>query len=430
MHLETDSTLHYRDGALHMEAVALNAVADAHGTPCYVYSRAYIEDKYQALSGAFAATPHRIHYSVKANSNLAVLQVLHALGAGFDIVSGGELSRVLAIGADPRDVVFSGVGKSSAELSFALKSGIGCFNVESRSELECLSNIAQGLNVTAPVSLRVNPNVDAQTHPYISTGLKENKFGIPAEEALDAFTLATQLPHLNVIGIDCHIGSQINQIEPLLEALQHILQLTDELKKLDLQLEHIDLGGGMGVTYADEAPLDIEAYGAGVAQLMHNRELEVLLEPGRSLTANAGVLLTEVEYLKPGETIDGTNFAIVDAAMNDLIRPALYSAHHDVVPLNIPQQDPQHHWDIVGPVCESGDFLARNRALDPQPGERLAVTSAGAYGMVQASNYNSRPRACEVLVEQDSFRLIRRRETIADQLRLEVLEQTADNGNE
>ncbi len=422
MNLATDTTLAYRDGTLYMEDVALDTVADALGTPTYVYSSAYMRERLEHLHDAFAATPHRIHYSVKANSNLSVLKLFNALGTGFDIVSAGELARVLAIDADPAGVVFSGVGKTTAELSFALKSAIGCFNVESTGELERLAGLAEQLNVTAPVSLRVNPDVDAATHPYISTGLKENKFGIAIDHALAAYQTAAELPSLDIVGIDCHIGSQINQVEPLLQALNSLLSLVDELTDRGIELEHIDLGGGMGITYADEAPLDTAAYGAGVAQLLHDRDLTVVLEPGRSLTANAGVLLTQVEYLKPADVDDAPNFAIVDAAMNDLIRPALYDAHHDVLPLKHPGAATANPtWHVVGPVCESGDFLARSRALALAPGERLAIASAGAYGMVQASNYNSRGRACEVMVDGDTFHLARRRETIQDQLRLELL---------
>ena len=414
-----DSILHRQAERLYVEDVCLEDIASAVGTPAYIYSAAYIRSAIAQLQQAFAATPARIHYAVKANSNLSILALVHELGCGFDIVSGGELSRVLAAGGDATSVIFSGVGKSTEEIDFALKAGIGCFNVESAAELQRIARRAENLRCTAPVSVRVNPNVDANTHPYISTGLQQNKFGVPAELALQLYEQAAASDTLVIKGIDCHIGSQINEIEPLLEALQRLLELVDELSSRAISLEHIDLGGGMGITYQDEAPLDIEAYGAGVAQLLAGRSLNIALEPGRSIVANAGVLLTRVEYLKPSVAEGAPNFAVVDAAMNDLIRPALYQAWHDVVVASPVESVDATTWDIVGPVCETGDFLAKQRELALMPDTLLAVLNAGAYGMVQASNYNSRGRPCEVLIDGDSFRVIRRRETISDQLRLE-----------
>ncbi len=411
--------LHYRDGNLFMDGVDLAAVAAAAGTPAYVYSKQYISERINALNSAFAQTRHRIHYAVKANSNLAILALCKDLGTGFDIVSGGELSRVLTAGADAASVIFSGVGKSVEEIDFALKAGISCFNVESESELRRISERAANLQRVAPVSVRVNPDVDAQTHPYISTGLKQNKFGVAADHALRLYAQAAADKNLHITGIDCHIGSQISSCEPLLEALTRLLELVDQLAAQGIHLQHIDLGGGMGVTYEDEEALDFAEYGASVQQILAGREHTIYLEPGRSIVANAGVLLTRVEYTKPAAAADAPSFAVVDAAMNDLIRPALYQAWHRVMPLKEAGLNGHTPWDVVGPVCESGDFIAKSRQLDVNAADLLAVTSAGAYGMVQASNYNSRSRACEVLVDGDTFRTVRRRETIEDQLRLE-----------
>ncbi len=403
-----------------MEGAALSDIADAVGTPVYVYSSEYIVDRLNAFATAFAGVPHRVHYSVKANSNLAILALCHAQGAGFDIVSGGELSRVLAAGGNAEDVIFSGVGKSTEEIDFALKVGIGCFNVESPGEMARIANRASVLGTTAPVSIRVNPDVDPKTHPYISTGLQQNKFGVPVEAALDLYRDAASNPTLSIRGIDCHIGSQITSPEPLLEALSCLIDLIDKLANEGIDIEHVDLGGGMGIRYSDETPLDLENYGRQVADLMSGRPQQILLEPGRSIVANSGVLLTRVEYLKVAGKTNAPNFAVVDAAMNDLIRPALYQAEHTVVPVTESPAEEQN-WDIVGPVCESADFLAKNRLLALNEGDLVAVTTTGAYGMVQASNYNSRNRACEVLVNGDAFSVVRRRETIEDQLRLERL---------
>lgn len=410
----------YQQDELHIEQTALSKIADAVGTPAYVYSKSYLTNQYNLLSEALSSTPHQIHYSVKANSNLAILTLFKSLGAGFDIVSSGELSRVLAIGGDPKSVIFSGVGKSVEEINFALKAGIGCFNVESRGELLRIMAQAELLGCVANVAIRVNPNVDAKTHPYIATGLKENKFGVTKEEAFALYLLAADNPAINLTGIDCHIGSQINEPEPLLQALTSILELRDALEKEGISLQHIDLGGGFGVRYQDETPLDINDWGASVGQILGGRDLQLRVEPGRFLTANAGVLLTRVEYLKIAEEPDHKNFAVVDAAMNDLLRPSLYQAWHGVLPVDKSSNAHPLEWDIVGPICESGDFLAKQRSLALAEKDLVAVLSIGAYGSVLASNYNTRGRAPEVLVDGAEFKVVRRRETIQDQLRLEL----------
>ncbi len=409
-----------RNGVLHADQVPLTLIAEQVGTPVYVYSRAFFESRYRALTAALAPLPVQICYAVKANSNLSVLRCFQALGAGFDIVSGGELQRVLAAGGDPARVVFSGVGKAEAEIDMALKLGIGCFNVESRQELSRIARRAALLGRRAPISIRVNPDVDARTHPYISTGLKTNKFGVPIADAESLYLEARGESALEVVGIDCHIGSQIASAEPLLEALGSLLDLVDRLAARGITLQHVDLGGGLGVRYQDEPDFDLEAYGAALRDALSGRNLRLILEPGRFLVANGGVLLTRVEYLKPAAD-GGRSFAVVDAAMNDLIRPALYQAWHGVVPVTAPGDGAvTARWDVVGPVCESGDFLAQDRELTLAPGDLLAVLSAGAYGMVQSSNYNSRPRPPEVMVEDGSFRVVRRRETSRDLLALEV----------
>ena len=410
----------YQQDELHIEQTALSKIADAVGTPAYVYSKSYLTNQYNLLSGALSSTPHQIHYSVKANSNLAILALFKSLGAGFDIVSAGELSRVLAVGGDPKSVIFSGVGKSVEEINFALKAGIGCFNVESRGELLRIMAQAELLGCVANVAIRVNPNVDAKTHPYIATGLKENKFGVTKEEAFALYLLAADHPAINLTGIDCHIGSQINEPEPLLQALTSILDLRDALEKEGISLQHIDLGGGFGVQYQDETPLDINDWGASVGQILGGRDLQLRIEPGRFLTANAGVLLTRVEYLKIADEPDHKNFAIVDAAMNDLLRPSLYQAWHGVLPVDKSSNAQPLEWDIVGPICESGDFLAKQRLLALAEKDLVAVLSIGAYGSVLASNYNTRGRAPEVLVDGAEFKVVRRRETIQDQLSLEL----------
>ena len=412
------SAARYVDQNLHVEGVALEEIARAVGTPTYVYSQSHITHQVRALEEAFSRSPMRIHYAVKANSNLSILALLGNLGAGFDIVSGGELHRVLAAGCDPRDVVFSGVGKQVDEIDLALRMNIACFNIESATELTRVSARAALQQRVAPISVRVNPDVDAGTHPYISTGLKNNKFGVAPEVALHLYSQAQEDPNLEVVGIDCHIGSQIVDVDPLLKSLSSILALVDQLADRGINLRHIDLGGGMGIAYEQsESALDLTEYGAGVGQLMAKRGHQIMLEPGRSLVANAGVLLTRVELLKPG-LADSPNFAVVDAAMNDLIRPALYQAWHEIEPVRLSNQTALT-WQIVGPICESGDFLGHDRTLALSEASLLCIGSAGAYGMVQASNYNSRSRAAEVLVDGNEFRVIRRRETIEDQLRLE-----------
>lgn len=401
------NTLHRIDGRLHLEGVALDTLAEGFGTPLYIYSRQALEAAYQAYAEAFAATPHLICYAVKANSSLAILNLFARLGAGFDIVSGGELARVLAAGGDAGKVVFSGVGKTAEEMRAALRAGILCFNVESVSELHRLSRVAGELGLVAPVSFRVNPDVDPKTHPYISTGLKENKFGVPIAEAPALYRLATGLPNLSITGIDCHIGSQLTDLSPLIDAADRVLALVDALASEGIRLDHIDLGGGVGIRYRDETPPDLAAYGRALATRFTGRREKLLLEPGRSLVGNAGLLLTRIEYLKPGED---KNFAIVDAAMNDLMRPALYEAYHAIVAVN-ERSAPAQRYDVVGPICETGDFLGFARDLAIEEGDLLALLSAGAYGMSMASNYNSRPRAAEIMIDKNKIHLIRERET-------------------
>ena len=400
----------YRDGELFAEGVALSAIAERFGTPTYVYSRAHIEAQYLAFADALAGMPHLVCYAVKANSNLGVLNVLARLGAGFDIVSRGELERVLAAGGSPDKIVFSGVGKTRDDMRHALEVGVHCFNVESTDELERLQVVAAELGVRAPISLRVNPDVDAGTHPYISTGLKENKFGIAIADAEDVYIRAAQLPNLEVVGVDCHIGSQLTTLPPFIDALDRLLGLVDRLGDCGIYLRHIDLGGGLGVRYRDEEPPLAADYIKAVRERLDGRDLALVFEPGRFIVANAGVLLTQVEYLKHTEHKD---FAIVDAAMNDLIRPALYQAWMDVTAVR-PRTAAARAYDIVGPICETGDFLAKDRELALEEGDLLAVHSAGAYGFVMSSNYNTRGRAAEVLVDGDQAFEVRRRETVAE----------------
>ncbi|MCC6378443.1 MAG: diaminopimelate decarboxylase [Burkholderiales bacterium] len=397
-----------RDGELFAERVSLAAIAERHGTPCYVYSRASLEGAWRSLDSALAGLPHLVCYAVKANSTLAVLDVFARLGGGFDIVSGGELARVVAAGGDPRRTVFSGVGKSAAEMRAALEADILCFNVESEGELERLDGLARATGRRAPVSLRVNPDVDPKTHPYISTGLKESKFGIPYADAPALYRRAAAMPGIAIRGIDMHIGSQITELGPYREAASKLLGLVDRLAADGLLLEHVDVGGGLGVRYRDEVPVPVADYAALLRELFSGRREKLVLEPGRWLVANAGVLLTRVEYLKRGP---GKRFAIVDAAMNDLIRPALYDAWHAVEPVR-PRGDVAERWDLVGPVCESADFLALDRALALAPGDLLAIRSAGAYAMAMSSNYNTRPRAAEVMVDGDRAHVVRRRESV------------------
>lgn len=410
----------FRGGQLHAEQIPVADLARRFGTPLFVYSKAAMLSALQAYQRGFAGRKARIFYAMKANSSLGVLQVFARAGCGFDIVSGGELERVLAAGAKPADIIFSGVGKSRAEMRRALEVGIGCFNVESEAELEVLSDVAQGLGRHAPVSLRVNPNVDPKTHPYISTGLKGNKFGVAHERALHAYQRARELPGIEVAGIDCHIGSQITEAAPYLDAMDRVLDLVQAVEAAGIRLRHIDFGGGLGIAYNGEQPPQADALWAQLLAKLDARgygDRELMIEPGRSLVGNAGICLTEVLYLKPGEQ---KNFCIVDAAMNDLPRPAMYQAFHAVVPV-APADRQAHTYDVVGPVCESGDWLARDRALAVQPGDVLAVMSAGAYCMSMASNYNTRSRAAEVLVDGDQVHLIRARETAADQMLKEKL---------
>jgi len=399
----------YRQSCLYAEQLEVSEIAQNFGTPCYIYSRATLEQHWQAFDQAFAQHPHLICYAVKANSNLAILNLLARLGSGFDIVSIGELERVLAAGGRPENIVFSGVGKREDEIFAALRLGIRCFNVEVSGELDRINRLAGQLGLIAPVSFRVNPDIDAKTHPYISTGLKENKFGIDIDLAHREFKRAAQMPNIKLVGIDCHIGSQLIEIKPFMDALDRVLALVDALQADGIHLQHLDLGGGLGICYRDEQPPQPAEYIAAVLQRMAGRDYEILLEPGRAIVGNAGILVTKVEYLKP--TAD-KNFAIVDAAMNDLVRPALYGAWQEIIPVNAASDAVENLWDIVGPVCETGDFLGKDRILKIAAGDLLAVRSAGAYGFTMSSNYNSRPRVAEVMVDGEHCHLIRKRETI------------------
>ena len=408
----------YQGDRLHAENVPLAELAERYGTPLYVYSRATLERHWRAFDEAFGDHPHLVCYAVKANSNLAVLELLARLGSGFDIVSVGELERVVKAGGDPRRVVFSGVGKRADEMARALELGIRCFNVESPPELERLAEVARAHGVRAPVAVRVNPDVDARTHPYISTGLKENKFGVPVDQARALYRRAAELEWIEPSGIDCHIGSQLTELSPFLDALDRVLALLDQLTDEGLHLDHLDLGGGLGVPYRDETPPAPADYARALTERLGDRRLELLIEPGRAIAANAGVLLTRVEYLK---ATDAKHFAIVDAAMNDLMRPALYGSWQAIVPVDRAAPGEEAEYDIVGPVCETGDFLGKNRRLRLAPGQLLAVRSAGAYGFAMASNYNSRPRPAEVMVDGDRAHLVRERERPEDLWRGEHL---------
>jgi diaminopimelate decarboxylase len=402
----------YKNQQLFAEDVALENVAQKFGTPCYVYSKATIERHWHAFDNAAGSQPHLICYAVKANSNLAVLNVMAKLGSGFDIVSGGELTRVLKAGGDPSKVVFSGVGKTHEEIALALHHNIKCFNVESRSELARINAVAEQAGKKAPISIRVNPDVDAKTHPYISTGLKDNKFGVERQQAIEIYQYAHSLPCLDVVGIDCHIGSQLTELAPFVDALDILLALIDELAEQQIHIQHLDVGGGLGVTYNDEKPPHPDQYTQAIAERLQGREkLLLIFEPGRAIMANAGVLLTKVEFLKQGAE---KNFAIVDAAMNDLIRPALYSAWQNIIPVNASLERNKAVYDIVGPICETGDFLGKGRELAIAPDDYLAIRSAGAYGFVMASNYNSRCRAAEVLIDDNKMHLVREREKIEE----------------
>jgi diaminopimelate decarboxylase len=402
----------YKQGQLFAEDVAVSDIAATYGTPVYIYSRATLERHWHAFNDAVGAHPHLVCYAVKANSNLGVLSALAQLGSGFDIVSGGELARVIEAGGDPSKVVFSGVGKKSDEIRYALAQGIMCFNVESEPELHRINAVAAELGKHAPISLRINPDVDAKTHPYISTGLKANKFGIARERALATYELAASLPNLNVVGMDCHIGSQLTELGPFVDALERLLGLIDELGERGIVIEHLDVGGGLGVTYNDEEPPHPKAYAEAMAEKMEGREqLKLILEPGRAIAANAGILVTQVEFIKDGEE---KSFAIVDAAMNDLLRPALYSAWQNIIPVIEGSQETPRVYDVVGPVCETGDFIGKDRTLAIAPNDLLAVRSAGAYGFVMASNYNSRCRPAEIMVDKARTIVVREREILKD----------------
>ncbi|MDP4917702.1 MAG: diaminopimelate decarboxylase [Haliea sp.] len=410
------SFFQYHDGVLHAENIPVDDIAQQHGTPCYVYSRAALEASLHAYQDALADWPHLICYAVKANSNLAVLDVLARMGAGFDIVSVGELERVIAAGGDPAKTVFSGVAKTATEMTRALELGIHCFNVESAAELDVLNRVAGQLGMQAPVSIRVNPDVDARSHPYISTGLRENKFGLGVDEALPLYRRAVALPHINVQGLDCHIGSQLTELSPFIAALRRLLLLVDTLAAEGIEIRHLDLGGGLGVRYRDEEPPAIADYIAAIRNELGERRMPLVFEPGRSIAANAGILLTRVEYLK--QTPEH-NFALVDAGMNDMIRPALYQAWLDIQPSRPAANGIHATWDIVGPVCETGDFLGKQRTLALEEGSLLAMFGAGAYGFSMSSNYNTRPRAAEIMVDGNAMHIAGARETLDDLLRRE-----------
>jgi diaminopimelate decarboxylase len=408
----------YRKGELHAEDVPLADIARRYGTPTYVYSRATLTRHFNAFDQSLAGTNHLVCYAVKANSSLAVLQVLAKLGSGFDIVSGGELARVLKAGGDPRKIVFSGVGKTAAEMRQALVAGIHCFNVESEAELTRLNDVALGLKKRATIALRVNPDVDPKTHPYISTGLKKNKFGVEIADAERLYLKALELPGVVIDGVACHIGSQLQDLSPFMDALDRVLALVDRLAAKGVALRHVDIGGGLGVRYDAEMPPTPADLARAVRDRLKARNLKIMMEPGRAISGNAGILLTRVEYLKPGAL---KNFAIVDAAMNDLLRPALYDAWHAIVPVRETADGTPANYDIVGPVCESGDWLGRDRLLTLAPGDLLAIRTAGAYGFTMSSNYNTRPRAAEVMVDGGAIHLVRERETLDDLMRGEAL---------
>ncbi len=401
----------HQAGSLYAEAVPVADIAQRYGTPTYIYSRKTLEQHWRAFDEAFQEMPHLVCYAVKANSNLAVLNVLARLGSGFDIVSAGELARVLAAGGEAGKTVFSGVGKTEAEIEYALAQNIRCFNVESIPELSRINDVAARLGKQAPVSIRVNPDVDAQTHPYISTGLKENKFGIDIEQARAVYQSAKGMANLSVVGVDCHIGSQLTSVSPFVDALKRVLALIDELAQDGIVIKHLDIGGGLGIHYRDETPPSPAEYAAALKPLLAERKLEILLEPGRAIAGNAGILLTRVEFIKPTEA---KQFAIVDAAMNDLLRPALYQSWQQIVPVQLETQAKPAVYDIVGPICETGDFLGKDRELAIQQGDLLAIRSAGAYGFTMSSNYNSRPRAAEIMVEDKDIHVVRERETVQD----------------
>lgn len=405
-------------GALYIEGISLANIAKEFSTPCYVYSKKAIEENYLSYVEALDNQSHLVCYAVKSNSNIAVLQLLSSLGAGFDVVSIGELERVLLAGGDPKKVVFSGLAKTEEEMTRALAVGIHCFNVESQSELLLLNKTAKTMSLSAPISIRVNPDVDAKTHPYISTGLKEDKFGIDIDKAIEVYLRAAQMPNINIIGVDCHIGSQITEIEPFRDAMKKLISLVDKLSESGIKINHLDIGGGVGVRYQNETILSVSDYINELLPLLKGRSETLLLEPGRSITANAGVLLTKVQYLKHSET---KNFAVVDAAMNDMLRPSLYGAWMDIQPILSRNELIESTYDVVGPVCESGDFLGKGRDLKIKEGDYLCLFSAGSYGFVMSSNYNSRPRSAEIMVSGDKAYIIRKRETLSDLVRGEKL---------
>ena len=408
----------YKDNNLLVEDASVASVAEKYGTPCFIYSKAALEQNYHAYEKAFEDHSHLICYAVKANSNLAVLNILSKLGAGFDIVSGGELDRVIAAGGDPKKVTFSGLGKTTQEIYKALDAGIHCFNIESEAELLRINEIAVNNSQVAPISIRVNPDVNAETHPYISTGLKENKFGISMEKAIQLYLHATEMKGICIKGLDFHIGSQLTSIRPILDALDRILTLNEQLTSRDVIIEHINIGGGLGVTYEDEIPPTPNELILAVKEKLHGLDLKIVVEPGRSIAANAGILVTKVEYLKNHEE---KNFAIIDGAMNDLIRPALYGAWQKIVPVKKAAGNESTAYDIVGPICESADALGKNRSLNINAGDLLAIKSAGAYGFVMSSNYNTRPRAPEIMINGSEVHLIRERETVSDLFQNEYL---------
>jgi diaminopimelate decarboxylase len=409
--MQITQEIYYKNKQLYIEDIPVADLAKTHGTPLYIYSRSALIRNWQNFTTALSDYPHLICYAVKANSNLAILNTLAQNGAGFDIVSLGELERVLAAGGNANQIVFSGIGKQAHEIKSALEVGIYCFNVESSAELELLNQIARDLNKQAPVSLRINPNVDAKTHPYITTGLTENKFGIPSQNALELYLQAAQLSHIEIKGIDCHIGSQITAIDPFLQALDQLLALTDTLTQHHISIQHIDLGGGLGISYSNEETPTTAEYITAILHKLRARNIKLILEPGRAIVGNVGILVTHIDYLKPSTN---KNFAIVDAGMNDLLRPALYNAWQDIIPVCINEEIIEKTYDIVGPVCETADFLGKDRRLRIQTGDLLAVTHAGAYSFVMSSNYNSRPRACEVMVSGQQAQVVRKREAITE----------------
>lgn len=399
----------YKNGKLHAEGIDCTELAEEFGTPLYVYSKKALEDAWQSFDKVLANRRHLVCYAVKANSNIGVLSLLAKLGSGFDIVSVGELERVLSAGGDPRKTIFSGVGKTAKEMQRALEVGIRCFNVESIQELSRLESVAESMGVVAPVSMRVNPDVDAKTHPYISTGLKENKFGILMEDAATAYRMAADSEHLAVHGVDCHIGSQLTEIQPFTDALVRLLQLIDKLSKEGIEITHLDLGGGQGICYKDETPLDLQAWSESINNVLGDRDIEIVIEPGRAIAGNSGILLSKIEYLKLSEY---KNFVVIDAAMNDLIRPSLYGAWQNIVAVNENSMATELNYDVVGPICESTDFLGKDRDLKVEPGDLIAVMSSGAYAFSMSSNYNTRPRAAEIIVDNTTPHLVRRREKV------------------